>query len=256
MFPRANLADFGLNGDAPYACRFWIARDAGGTVTGAVALSNNGMVQPVLPDSGAAAAAQVLREAAIQGFVGPRDAVRGIEAALNIGAVPRTKDEDEPHFLLDLDRLAVPDGPGRLVPMTEAPRDTLLAWHLDYELSALNTPPAKASARAEINLRKGCDEGRAVVLMEGDTPLAMTGFNARRPGIVQVGGVYTPPQLRGRHHARRALALHLAEARARGVRQAVLFSASDSASRAYRAIGFRHIGDWTLILLADTVQIR
>jgi RimJ/RimL family protein N-acetyltransferase len=214
------------------------------------------MVQPVLPQGGYDAAARALRGCAIAGFVGPRGAVRGVEAALTLGPLTRVKDEDEPHFLLDLHTLTVPDGPGRIVPMADAPHDTLLAWFLDYEVSVLNTPPDQARIRAETNLRKGCVEARAVVLMENGTPLAMTGFNAQRPGIVQVGGVYTPPALRGRHHARRAVALHLAQARDRGVEQAVLFSASDSASRAYRAIGFDRIGDWTLILLANTVQVR
>ena len=67
--------------------------------------------------------------------------------------------------------------------------------------------------------------------------------------MVQVGGVYTPPDLRGRGHARRALALHLA---ASGAERATLFSASAMAARAYRAVGFRQIGDWTLLLLRDT----
>ncbi len=87
--------------------------------------------------------------------------------------------------------------------------------------------------------------------MDGDTPLAMTGFNARLPDIVQVGGVYTPPDLRGRGHARRAVALHLAAARDAGIRRATLFSGSDMASRAYRSIGFRQIGDWTLLIFRN-----
>ena len=74
----------------------------------------------------------------------------------------------------------------------------------------------------------------------------MTGFNAELPTIVQIGGVYTPPPLRGQGFARHAVALHLDEARRRGVGRATLFSASESAARAYSAIGFEPIGHYTL----------
>ena len=90
-----------------------------------------------------------------------------------------------------------------------------------------------------------------VVLIDGDTPLAMTGCNAQLPHITQVGGEYTPPDLRGLGYARRALALHLARMREAGVGQTTLFSASDMAARAYRAIGFRQVVDWTLLVMAD-----
>jgi predicted GNAT family acetyltransferase len=59
------------------------------------------------------------------------------------------------------------------------------------------------------------------------------------PDVVQVGGVYTPPALRGKGHARLALALHLAEARGKGVGRAILYAFSEPAARAYRAIGFQ-----------------
>jgi predicted GNAT family acetyltransferase len=66
----------------------------------------------------------------------------------------------------------------------------------------------------------------------------MTGFNAQTADIVQIGGVYTPPPLRSRGHARRAVALHLAEARDRGVRAPRSLRSGAAAARAYEAIGF------------------
>ena len=82
----------------------------------------------------------------------------------------------------------------------------------------------------------------------------MTGFNAVLPEHVQVGGVYTPPEGRNRGYARRAVAIHLAEARASGVRHAVLFAASAAAARAYEAIGFQRDGSFALALY-DTYQV-
>jgi predicted GNAT family acetyltransferase len=83
----------------------------------------------------------------------------------------------------------------------------------------------------------------------------VAGFNATLPEIVQIGGVYTPAALRGKGYARRAVALHLAEARAAGVARAVLFAANDAAARAYQAIGFRRADPFTLFLLATPTRI-
>jgi predicted GNAT family acetyltransferase len=91
--------------------------------------------------------------------------------------------------------------------------------------------------------------------MEGDVPLAMTSLHADLPRIMQVGGVYTPPDLRNKGHARRAVGLHLAQARAAGVGQATLFAAGPAAVRAYQALGFRRVGLWTLCLFAKAVTV-
>lgn len=48
-----------------------------------------------------------------------------------------------------------------------------------------------------------------------------------------------------------AVALHLAEAKARGATPAALFAASPAAARAYEAIGFGRIGSWTLFMMAE-----
>ena len=86
-------------------------------------------------------------------------------------------------------------------------------------------------------------------------PVAMTGFNARLPEIVQVGAVYTPPLLRNKGYARLAVALHLAEARETGTRHAVLFAASDAAARAYQAIGFLPTFAFALVLFSSSAKV-
>ncbi len=79
----------------------------------------------------------------------------------------------------------------------------------------------------------------------------MTGFNATVDDLVQVGGVYTPPEGRGRGLARRAVALHLQEAREKGARRGILFANDPSAIAAYRAVGFRPIGRFVLIMFKE-----
>ena len=92
----------------------------------------------------------------------------------------------------------------------------------EFRLSRLGPPRG-----GRVNLPRYVDLQRRVVLA-GDTPLAMTGFNAQIAGMV-----YTLHDQRGRRYAGRVSVLHLAP------------------SGAYRAFGFRRTGDWTLMVLRD-----
>ena len=68
---------------------------------------------------------------------------------------------------------------------------------------------------------------------------------------MQIGGVWTPPEFRGRGYARGVVAGSLVVARKHGVQRAVLFAdpANDTARRAYLYLGFRIVGDYGLVLL-------
>lgn len=250
MFPLNNLLHHGFGSSHPLSVTMWLAQ-ADGRVSDVLTLTGNGMLMPFLPSGNFAACRSALSGREVSGLVGPRDWVRGLEAALALRGA-RSLDHDEPHFLLDTADLVVPEGPGRIVPLADAPAEVIKDWMLDYQIATLGTPKRQAPERVRQSYANYIDRQSHVVLMEGAAPLAMTGFNAQVPDMVQVGGVYTPPELRGRGHARRALALHL---RANGARRATLFSAGAAAARAYRALGFRQIGDWALVLLAQKEKV-
>ena len=254
MFPLNNLRRYGLAGDDPFSLRVWVARQRG-VVSDVLAMTKEGMVMPCFTTNAAAAAAQVLHGQAVIGILGSQAAARAVEAAAGLQAVPHTLDHDEPHFLMELAHLHLPDGPGALIPLAEAPEPLVREWMLDYQLTALHTPPDFAPQRVDEAYARMVSMDSHRMLMDGATPLAMTGFNAMLPEIVQVGGVYTPPALRGRGHARRAVALHLAEAARGGVRRATLFTASEMAARAYTAIGFQRFGTWTLLLFDGAQRV-
>lgn len=254
MFPLANLADHGLDGDAPRSVHAWLRHGEAG-LTDVLSITRDGMVMPQCPTGGWEQAARALNRRTLIGFAGPAGQVHPLRAALGLEGAPVLLDEDEPQYLLDLSGLVVPEGPGALVPMEKAPRGTVMDWLEAYRMDALGTAPEKARHEAEQVYELFAGQDSHVVLMEGETPLAMTGFNARLPEIVQIGGVYTPPDLRGRHHARRAVALHLAEARERGVGQATLFASGPAACRSYESLGFRRTGDWTLCLFAEPQHV-
>jgi RimJ/RimL family protein N-acetyltransferase len=92
-------------------------------------------------------------------------------------------------------------------------------------------------------------DGALFVLERDGAVVSMAGFNARIAEMAQVGGVYTPAELRGRGYARCAVAGALLAARTSGASRGILFTAESNvpAQRSYRAIGFRPIGDYGLL---------
>lgn len=264
MFALSNLAGHGLADDTdtdahPHAMRCWLGR-RDGQIADVLSITQGGMVMPQCPSfQGAAdwtAAARVAVGTPLIGVIGPALQARAFAFAAGLVAAPATLNRDEPFMALALNELALPDGPDRIVPLADAPRATVFEWMTAYQVEALGSGLPDARARAEGSLAAYLTNRSHVVLIRGDTPLAMTGFNARLPGIVQIGGVYVPPALRNQGYGRRAVARHLAQARAEGVTRAVLFSASAAAARAYRAIGFRQTGAWTLCLFDGPQVVR
>jgi GNAT superfamily N-acetyltransferase len=255
MFPLNNVRFYGFDGDEPLSPRFWIGRSENGELTDVLSMTKKGMVMPYLPSGDFAAAAKVLSGRIAEGIIGPCDHARGLQAALSLENEPVILADDDPHFVLDLDDLEIPEGPGKLVPLSEADPETLIGWRIAYSIEAIEMTPERAEEEGRKAYHSYIERGSHRVLIVEGVPVATTGINARLPEIVQVGGVYTPPALRGRGFARRAVALHMAEARAEGATRATLFAGSDMAARAYEAIGFRRIGDWSIILFKEPVTL-
>jgi RimJ/RimL family protein N-acetyltransferase len=257
MFPLSNLRAHGLGegnfaSDHDQAIRVWhVGQES------LIALTRRGMLLPLLvgePDLGNLRG--VLAGVTVTGAIGPAASVRPVLAALDLTDHPMLKDEDEPGFALDLADLRVHDRSGAvLVPATAERRPMLVDWRTAYHGEVLGTPAAEAPARAAMEIDGYIARDSHRVLMLDGQPVAMTGFNARLPEIVQVGAVYTPPYLRNKGYARLAVALHLAEAREAGTRRAVLFAASDAAARAYQAIGFQPTFAFALVLFSSPTTV-
>lgn len=251
MFPLTNLREHGWDSGAARSMRFWIDRRRGAVL----GVSREGMLMPQVPDHGFNGVGPLLGAQTIMGAAGEADQVRALLAELGLGGRDAKLDDDEPQFLLDMGDLCVPEGPGRLVPLSDVDRSLIEGWRRAYlmEISGEDADSADEIAHHDIERYTARDSHR--VLLADDGPLSMTGFNARLPEMVQIGGVYTPPDLRGQGHARRAVALHLLEARAEGVTAATLFAAGPSAVRAYEAIGFKRIGNFALVLFREPAQV-
>ncbi len=241
----AGLVDEGKPLQATYAGAF----DAGELV-GVTAHCWNGMVLVQAPHElvrELARFAVAKSHRAIAGFSGPADQVALARGAfeLPVAAV----DEVESLYSLELADLIVPAALGecRRPVATELPQlaDWRRAYHVE-SLGAIDSDDVAAQAVREIDQLFA--SSRLWVLAIGDDLVAMTGFNAQIPGIAQVGGVFTPRELRGRGYARRVVAGSLIDSRA-AISRAILFTPNPSAARAYQAIGFRPIADYALVIL-------
>jgi uncharacterized protein len=73
---------------------------------------------------------------------------------------------------------------------------------------------------------------------------------ARADESVQIGGVWTPPELRNRGYGRAVVAGALHESARDGVTRAVLFTDNPAARRSYERLGFRQIGEYGITIYA------
>lgn len=258
MFPLSNLIHHGMGDAGRYAMRFWLTGKGQG-IEAALGLTAMGMLLPVLPGlstNDLAPLKGALRGTAVGGLVGPPDWALPLLSALGLDRAAHDHRADEPGFVLDLDDLVLPAGDGlSLRPLERPDWSLLLRWRAGYRGEVMGTPPDRRIAAAADDIETYIARGSHRLLLKDGEPVAMTGFNAILPEAVQVGGVYTPPGLRGRGYARAAVALHLDEARRTGVGRAILFAANEAAARAYRAIGFRPAARMAMILFRDGTVI-
>lgn len=256
MFLRANLNRAGLaDGRAPYQGSY-AARLDGPAVLGCVAQYWNGMLV-LQADAELAELIALVRAHTgrpVAGLIGPLDMVERAAQVLAADGQHPAQADREPLYALDLATLRLPThlvrGAVACRRATAADLPLLADWRALYE-AALNArrpgPATDAYARDEVDRLQR--EGHLWVLEAAGRPAAMCAFNAALPDSVQVGGVWTPPEGRGRGHARAVVAGALDQARREGVARAVLFTGEDNlpAQRAYEAIGFTRIGAYGIV---------
>ncbi|NDR57260.1 GNAT family N-acetyltransferase [Aliiruegeria sabulilitoris] len=258
MFLRANLAAHGpCGGEERNATSMWI-REKAGAVTGVFGITTAGFVLVQIPeDMPEAQLSETLKPYEINGVFGATDQVRQVQAALGLSEAKAQLDDDEPLYSLDLTRLVLPHTHVALREATEADKPLLAHWRASYLVEIFHFKPEEAQEMAGDDVDAMLSK-HSLMLLESEEgqPLAMTSFNAILPDTVQIGNVYTPDEVRGQGHARRAVALHLDRARRDGVKRAILFASGPAASRAYEAIGFEQIGHFTLLFFADTQAVK
>ncbi|HTV22449.1 MAG TPA: GNAT family N-acetyltransferase [Polyangiaceae bacterium] len=259
MFLRSNARQAGLVFAGQRLQATYVAGLRDGHVMGVAALCWNGMLLLQAPEGLEEIVARVVRETRtpLRGLSGPAAQVRTARSVLGLDAAPTSLEEDEELYALDLRSWTPPARLARdLRVECRAPlpseRTTLRAWRFDYEVESLGRDPDDLVARAQSDvwLDAQIDDDVAWVAVARGVAVSFSGFNATLPDIVQLGAVYTPPEYRGHGYARAAVAHSVRIAKERGATRAVLFTKNPSAVKSYEAVGFRHAGDFGLVLFA------
>jgi predicted GNAT family acetyltransferase len=265
MFLRSNLRHGGLADRGQRYQGTWMAAEERGEIVAAVMHAWTGTVLPQAP----VALPEIVRavvgrsQRPVRGFVGPLDQAHAAREALGLAGLTAQVDSREDLFSLALDRLVVPPALASGVVRLREPADTelglLVDWRVVYHVETMNvsdTPARRVICREEIDAYHA--ERAHWVVEDRGRPVAYSHFNARLPDMVQVGGVWTPPELRGRGYARCVVAGSLRDARDRGVSRASLFTPRTNApaQRAYRSLGFETVGEYALIFFAEPVAVQ
>jgi predicted GNAT family acetyltransferase len=193
----------------------------------------------------------------IGGLIGPHDQVTTARRGLGLMGRATHFAEREVLYALPLARLSPPapllDGRVSCRNGTSDDCALLTDWRALYgtETSGeVETPTVRRRNRDTIE-RYIANAEQWVLEAEG-VPVAASTFNARLADTVQIGGVWTPPALRGRGYARAVVGGSLLAAQRTGTSRAVLFTPENNrpAQRAYESLGFRPIGEYTITIFA------
>jgi predicted GNAT family acetyltransferase len=252
MFLRANARAHGLVDRGQRLEGTYVAAWRDGAIVSAVAHFCRGLLAlavpeaPLLPSLVQAALAASRRP--VRELSGPSDEVAA--ARLVLGVPDRAPHSREDLFTLALDELRLPprlaDGTWHCRAARRDEHDLLAHWRAVYATHDATSGPEYERVRQAFQL----NDVMRVLVVDGELAATCT-FNGQLPEVVMVGGVFTPPALRGRHYARAVVAGALREAHAQGVAHALLFTADDNvaARRAYSELGFRLHSDVTLVEL-------
>lgn len=203
----------------------------------------------------------------IKGLVGPNDQVEVAKSFLNLASFQYQHDEMEKLFSLELRNLRVPTElstgqiNGRLASRNDL--DLLVKWRLEYLRETLNESvkpemiePVRDSVESMI------EDGKTWVIEKDHQLVSTSSFNSvvlgkGGVGLVQVGGVWTPPNLRNNKYGRAAVATSLVDAHKNGYSKAILFTGETNtpAQKAYSALGFEYIGNYRLTLLHEAISL-
>ncbi len=230
MFLRSNLRRVGfVDRGEPYQGAYFGAFD-GAAITGVAGHFWNGMILVQAPGAVERLAAETVAASGrrILGISGQADQVTRTRRALGGGDIEIRRPDDQELGLL---------------------ADWSAAFHREA-LGFADGAELRRNCRDQIT-RLQLERAQFVLVVSGE-PVAYAAFNATLPDIVQLGGVWTPPEQRGRGYGRAVVAGALLTARSVGVRHAVLFTDTSNgpAQAAYRSLGFERVGDYGLVIFA------
>jgi len=256
----AGLVDNGRRYEGTYAARFDKEH-----ITGVAALFWNGSLvtqSPVEQLDGLWQTAVSAAQRPITRLIGPQEQVQAVLDQSHISQAAIKLDEPEKLYSLNLADLQLPpklesgEWWGRLVQFEDV--ELMTHWRVGYALEVLGeTESPELWQQMRAGVQKYLREQKSWILEADGQPVSTSSFNAATAELVQVGGVWTPPELRSRGYGRAAVAASLLAVRDKGVQTAILFTGIENipAQKSYEALGFRHIGDYRITLLKEPYSV-
>lgn len=254
LFLASNLARSGFQGEGRYGGTFLGVFQLG-QLRGLAQLVNMGslLVSVDVPDAVPPLVSAVLEQ--------PVEPVRFLGMANELGdflTEYRRSRPVAPRFTrecvlqsLSPENLAVPSTMRGFRAATLDDVELLLPWVRGFHEEELREDPARIDEAAlRATLEDKVARGGRYLLEEDGVAVSTLAISAEASGMVQVGGVFTPRELRGRGHATRLLAcfahFHL---NGLGARRVVLQVGEDNhpALRAYEKVGFRTVGRYHFV---------
>lgn len=181
----------------------------------------------------------------LPGVVGPRPAAEAFGAHWHAltGQAPAP---GHGMGVYELTQVRPPTGvAGVCRPAAAADVPELVAWRVAFSQEALGHTPDPAQAAEALSAQMNSPV-RGVVVWEVDgRPVAMAGFTGPTPHGIRIGGVYTPPPLRGHGYASACVAALSQRLLDRGYRFCFLFTdlANPTANKIYQQIGYGQVGE-------------
>ncbi len=262
MFLVNNLRASGIvDGGAAYQGAYVAEFSDAGEIIGMAAHYWNGnlMVQSTTNAGVLARAALTHSGRPLRGIVGDGGQCASVIASLSLDVTTFQMNEAEGLFHVPSAQLVIPPLAAHVRRAEARDRETLVQFDTEYELEALGeTDPTHARSAAERSTNQRLREARLFVLEIDGLIVASSAFNARVDHVAQIGGVWTPPALRGRGYARACVAGALVLARDEGVTEAILFTGDNNAParKAYAAIGFNAIGTFYIGIIGRDVWVK
>lgn len=252
----AGLVDNGRSLEGTYAAVF----EQGRIVAVAALFWNGSLVlqAPLTLLDGLWQTAVIAAQRPITRLIGPQPQVQTVYERLNLTPTNIQWDEPEKLYRLRLANLQVPrqlrtgEWQGRRVQADDV--ELMTRWRVGY---ALETMGEKESPELWQQMRAGVQRymhlGRSWILQDREQLVSTSSFNTTTDELVQVGGVWTPPEFRNRGYGRAAVAASLLAVQAEGIHTAILFTGEENfpAQKVYEALGFGQIGDYRITLLKE-----
>lgn len=257
MFLLGNLDAHGLNTTSHRHSTTYVLRVKSDQITGVFGATQAGYLTCQMPDltrDEALACCALIPGYQLRGMSGDATQVAGFIDAFPISRGGWDMNVVQPLYALSLSDL--PKSTAQIRRAQNADRQMLEEWFAGYlrDTGLANTAVAVDDVAVRAAAAVGSEDLRLLIGEDGN-PVAMSDLNARAGEVVQIGGVYVPPELRGQGFAGRVVAAQLQGVRSQGVTRAILFAASTDAARAYEKIGFRHIGRYRVALLRSPVTL-